>query len=192
MVAKGDIVLPFLQLQFYVEAIAAQQLTSYPFACFIKNHILRYSLGITPAKNDLLTEATDGRSLPERKANISSNTSRFRLSAETMSVLQIEVAFISSQECVTGLIGDYSRGSLWRFVSRDSPLTYYGVIWLHLHVYTKRVKLIRLGRLGSLRGMGQKRFDCRKQKFGRKNSISYMYMYNTRRQHLIYFIESFF
>ena len=119
----------------HLEDIATQQLTSYPFACFSRNHILRYSLGITPARKDLLTEATDGRSLPERKANISSNTSRFKLSAETMSVRWTKVAFMSSRQRVRT---DYCGGSLVEFVSRDSPLSYYGVVWLRLQFYTNK------------------------------------------------------
>lgn len=36
------------------------------------------------ARKDLLTNATDGRSFPDKKLKMSSSTSRFRLSAETM------------------------------------------------------------------------------------------------------------
>lgn len=57
---------------------------SYPFICLILYDIESYSLGITPARNDRLTSATDGRSFPDKKQNMSSRTSRLRLSAETM------------------------------------------------------------------------------------------------------------
>lgn len=63
---------------------------SYPFICLILYDIESYSLGITPARNDRLTKATDGRSFPDKKENMSSRTSRLRLSAETMAVLGMD------------------------------------------------------------------------------------------------------
>ena len=90
-----------------VGVVAAQQLTaSYPFACLSRNHIVWYSLGITPARNDLLTDATDGRSLPERKANISSNTSRFKLSAETMSVWGMKIRLFRPKSTLQAIMED--------------------------------------------------------------------------------------
>lgn len=51
----------------------------YRFACFERKCSSSYKRGITPAKNDRLTRATEVRSFPEgRWENISSRTSRFR------------------------------------------------------------------------------------------------------------------
>ena len=79
----------------------------------------------------------------------------------------MKVAFISSRECVTA---DYYGSSLGEFRNFKSRLAPDGVVWLRLQVYTNRsLKL-------SSRCPGSER----------KNIVSYMYMYNTRRQYLIY------